>query len=153
MSAKTKIVVLHRKELICTAAFCLLGILLIILLALLFLPGRESDSDTTVTTLSQADIYVPGIYSTELVLGENSVNLEVVLDETGITSVQLTNLTEDIATMYPLLEPALETIRTQLYEGVAPSEVSYSSDTRYTSLVLLEAIENSLSKAEISSGK
>ncbi len=153
MSAKTKIVVLHRKELVYTGIFCLLGILLIVLLIVLFLPGSgdKKTSDTSVETLSQADLYKPGIYSAELVLGDSSVNLEVIVDAASVTSIRLTDLTEDVTTMYPLLEPTLETISSQLYEGISPDQVSYSSDTRYTSLVLLEAIEASLSKAEISS--
>ena len=41
MSAKTKIVVLHMKELIYTLIFAGLGILLIFLLLFMFLPGKE----------------------------------------------------------------------------------------------------------------
>ena len=40
MSAKTKIVVLHMKELIYTAIFVGLGILLVVLLLFMFLPKR-----------------------------------------------------------------------------------------------------------------
>ena len=43
MSAKTKIVVLHMKELIYTAVFAVLGILFIILLVMMFLPGKDKD--------------------------------------------------------------------------------------------------------------
>ena len=42
MSAKTKIVVLHMKELIYTGIFVALGILLIILLLIMFLPHNET---------------------------------------------------------------------------------------------------------------
>ena len=41
MSAKTKVVVLHMKELIYTLIFAGLGILLIFLLLFMFLPGKE----------------------------------------------------------------------------------------------------------------
>ena len=43
MSAKTKIVVLHMKELIYTAIFVGLGILLVVLLLFMFLPKKEKD--------------------------------------------------------------------------------------------------------------
>ena len=43
--SKTKIVVLHMKELIYTGIFAALGILFIALLIMMFLPGKK-DSDT-----------------------------------------------------------------------------------------------------------
>ena len=48
MSSKTKIVVLHLKELVYTAIFATLGILLIILLIFMFLPnGKDKDTKET----------------------------------------------------------------------------------------------------------
>ena len=41
MSSKTKIVVLHVKELIYTGIFAVLGILFIVLLIIMFLPKNE----------------------------------------------------------------------------------------------------------------
>ena len=41
MSSKTKIVVLHVKELIYTGIFAVLGILFIVLLIIMFLPKEE----------------------------------------------------------------------------------------------------------------
>lgn len=41
MSSKTKIVVLHMKEIIYTAVFVALGIILIILLTFMFFPKRK----------------------------------------------------------------------------------------------------------------
>ena len=46
MSAKTKIVVLHMKELIYTAIFIGLGILLIALLLFMFFPKKEKTDST-----------------------------------------------------------------------------------------------------------
>ena len=59
MSSKTKIVVLHMKEIIYTTVFVILGILLIILLAFMFSP--EKDKKT-----SNESIYNPGIYTSTL---------------------------------------------------------------------------------------
>ena len=56
MSAKTKIVVLHMKELIYTLIFAGLGILLIFLLLFMFLPGKEDGE--SVETMR----YVAGVY-------------------------------------------------------------------------------------------
>ena len=41
MSAKTKIVVLHMKELIYTGIFAVLGILFLVLLVMMFLPDKK----------------------------------------------------------------------------------------------------------------
>ena len=43
MSANTKIVVLRRKELLYTGIFAALGVLFVILLLMLLLPGKGAD--------------------------------------------------------------------------------------------------------------
>ena len=42
MSSRTKIIVLHMKEIIYTVVFALLAIVLILLLVFMFRPGRDS---------------------------------------------------------------------------------------------------------------
>lgn len=159
MSAKTKIVVLHMKELIYTAIFAALGILFIVLLVMMFLPDKKEDSgpDTAspdasapengATAASSDALYIPGVYTTELVLGNQSIDVEVIVDKNSITSIRMVNLNEAITTMYPLLEPTFESICSQVYELQTLEGVTYSSDSKYTSLVLLETIKSSLEKA------
>lgn len=157
MSAKTRIVVLHRKELIYTGIFAALGILLIILLAAIFLPGREKNGQSNTplggtsndTTVSAAAVYIPGIYTTELVLGGESVNVEVIVDQNRISSIQLLNLNESVTTMYPLLQPTFDSICEQVLQSQSLDPVTYSTENKYTSLVLLEAINRSLEKAAV----
>lgn len=148
MSAKTKIVVLHMKELIYTGLFCLLGILLIILLIIMFLPGRDkSSSGAADSAAAGTSVYIPGIYTTELVLGNQTIDVEVIVEEAAITSIRLVNLNDAVTTMYPLLEPTLDSLCSQIYDSQSLDAVSYTSDSKYTSLVLLEAIQSSLEKA------
>ncbi len=160
MSAKTKIVVLHMKELIYTGIFAGLGIIFIILLIVMFLPNKGETSAPNVsdetslegneaTTTSADPLYIPGIYTTELVLGGQSIDVEVIVDQTNISSIQMVNLSEAVTTMYPLLQPTFDSICTQVYETQSLEEISYSADSKYTSLVLLEAIQSSLDKASI----
>ncbi len=149
MSAKTKIVVLHMKELIYTAVFAALGILFVILLIMMFLPDKETqdkpaDDPQTVET---ASLYIPGIYTTELVLGSQSIDVEVIVDKDNITSIRMVNLNDAITTMYPLLQPTFDSICEQVYSQQSLENVTYAADSKYTSLVLLEAIQNSLNKA------
>ena len=149
MSAKTKIVVLHMKELIYTAIFAVLGILFVVLLVMMLLPGKgEKDPEPEESSsANSASLYIPGVYSTELVLGNQTIDVEVVVDKDSISSIRMVNLNDAVTTMYPLLEPAFESICKQVYELQTLEGVTYSTDSKYTSLVLLEAIRNSLEKA------
>ena len=147
MSAKTKIVVLHMKELIYTGIFAALGILFIVLLVMMFLPGKENAPESD-TPASSGSIYIPGIYTTELILGGQTVDVEVIVEEDMISSIRMVNLSEAVTTMYPLLEPTFDSICNQVYETQSLEEISYTADSKYTTLVLLEAIGNSLEKAK-----
>ncbi len=162
MTSKTKIVVLHLKELIRTGIFIGLGIIAILLLIFLFRPDEEptnsgtnssednsSLSSGTQNTISgQAQVsYIPGVYSTALVLGDHAVDVEVIVDRDNINSIRLVNLDEAVTTMYPLLEPTFESLTSQIYETQSLEGISYTDNSKYTSLVLLQAIEASLSKA------
>ncbi len=151
MSAKTKIVVLHMKELIYTGIFALLGILFIILLVMMFLPDgkEESTAPDEEVTATVGSVYIPGIYTTELILGAQTIDVEVIVDKNNITSIRMVNLNEAVATMYPLLEPTFDTICEQVYENQSLDQVTYTAESKYTSLVLLEAIQNSLNKATV----
>lgn len=156
MSAKTKIVVLHMKELIYTGIFAALGILFIVLLVVMFLPDKEKSSNSNPsqeettsedTAASSGSVYIPGVYTTELILGGQSVEVEVIVEKDTITSIRLVNLSESVTTMYPLLQPTIESISQQIYETQSLEQISFSSENKYTSLVLLEAIQRSLDKA------
>ena len=146
MSSKTKILVFHMKELIYTGIFVVLGILFIILLAIMFFPGKKENKDNSTET---ASIYVPGVYSTSMILGNHTIDVEVIVDTHNIQSVDLKNLDEAVTTMYPLIQPAFEDIVSQLEENGSLEGITYSDDNKYTSLVLIDAIRSSLDKATV----
>lgn len=115
--------------------------------------GRSSQfsaaEDASTGAVADADnTYIPGIYTTELILGSETANVEVIVNDHAITSVSLADPSETLTTMYPLLEPTMESLNDQLCEMQNPSQVTYSAETRYTSLVLLEAVKASLEKAK-----
>ncbi len=147
MSSKTKILVFHMKELIYTGIFIALGILFIILLTIMFSPKKEKMKDQPAETES---VYVPGVYSTTLMLGSHTVDVEVIVDETSIQSVSLKNLDEAATTMYPLIQPSFDDIAAQIVEKQSLENITYSEENKYTSMVLLDAIRSSLDKAVIS---
>lgn len=144
MSSKTKIIVLHLKELIYTGIFALLGILFIILLIIMFLPKDKKESTSVETP---AATYVPGIYTTSLVLNDNAVDVEVTVDEANINDIRIVNLDEAVTTMFPLLEPSFDDLASQIIKNQSLDNITYADDNKYTSMVLLNAIKTSLDKA------
>ena len=173
MSSKTKIVVLHMKELIYTGIFAALGILFIILLIIMFLPGKDDSgtspanqntestgetaplepeadgSNKTAAATASGTVYIPGVYTTELVLNDQAIDVEVIVDKDTISSIRLVNLSDAVTTMYPLLQPTFDSLCQQIYDTQSLDNITYSTESKYTSLVLLEAIKNSLGKAAV----
>ncbi|WFR58259.1 hypothetical protein QA584_04110 [Anaerocolumna sp. AGMB13025] len=142
--SKTKIVVIHLKEIIYTALFAGLGILLVVLLVIMFL-NKKDDSTATMTGTQ----YTPGVYNSTLVLNDTALNLEVVLDKDHINSVRIVNIDDTITTMFPLVEPSLNDIAEQLINGVDIDSIVISDDSKYTQTLLLDAIKATLAKATV----
>ena len=143
MSSRTKIVVLHLKELLYTGIFVVLGVLFIVLLVIMFLPDKEQET----SDIAQENAYIPGIYTTSIQLGGSTVDIEVVVDENHINSLRLNTLDEAVTTMYPLIEPSFDELAQQIETNQSLEGITYSDDNRYTSMLLLNAISQSLEKA------
>lgn len=99
MSSKTKIVVLHMKEIIYTVLFICLGILLVALLTFMFHPKNKE------TSSSKSTSYQPGIYTSQLTLGDKELEVEVTVDENHINSIRFSNL-DDTVTIHVSVDPA-----------------------------------------------
>lgn len=91
MSAKTKIIVLHMKEVIYTGIFLLLAVILAIVLFFMFGPGQKKSASADAKSL-----YKPGIYTSSIDLNENTFDLEVTVDSDRVTSIRLVNLSETL---------------------------------------------------------
>lgn len=143
MSAKTRIVVLHMREVIYTAIFAALAILLILLLVFMFRSGKKDSA------AQETMKYVSGVYTSSIVLNNQTMDLKVVVDDNRINAISLDNLDETAATMYPLMQPALDHISQQIYEKQSTENITYEETNQYTSVVLLNAIKNALSRAEV----
>ena len=87
-------------------------------------------------------------YTSSIDLNENTFDLEVTVDSDRVTSIRLVNLSESTAAMFPLMEPALESLASQIYTSQSLENIQYSEDQKYTSMILLNAIETALKKAE-----
>ena len=143
MSAKTRIWVFHMKELIYTAVFIVLGIFLLLLMIFMFSGSPEQEAAAEVPSR-----YTSGIYTASMILGGNSVEIAVTVDEDYISSIEFRQLDETVSAMYPLMEPSLESLSEQICASQSLENISYSEDSQYTSLMLLSAIQTALSKAE-----
>ena len=120
----TKIIVLRMKELIYTAIFAGVGIILLLLIVYLFVgKGRSEGKQDT---------------------AESTASLEVALDTDHIKSVKIVPLDESITTMYPLMEPAVKSVSNQLAAGVAPEEVELTKESKYTQQIIVDAVEEIL---------
>ena len=135
MSSKTKIVVLHMKEIVYTAIFAVLAIVLIIL--------RPKSQETS----AEAEKYVPGVYTSTVTLNNTALEVEVTVDESHINSIRFSNLDEAVTTMYPLIQPTIENIAEQVYEKQSLDNIEYSEEYPYTSQILTSAIDEALEKA------
>ena len=144
MSSRTKIIVLHMKEIIYTAIFAALGIVLILLLVIMFRPdkGQRQQTDRQ---------YTPGIYTSTLTLNNTNLEVEVSVDESRINSIRFSNLDETVAAMYPLVQPAIEDIAEQICETQSLEDISLPEDTPYTSQMILDAIKEAVNKAAVKS--
>lgn len=167
MSSKTKIVVLRMKEIIYTAIFLGLGILLITLGLIMFRPKKgaaetsgegtsyiagEDSSYVTVNDtsyVSAAASYIPGVYAASLTLGSQNVNLEVTVDSSQIKSIVCTPLNDSVETMYPLLAPAAESLASQIVATQSLENLTYPDGSHYTSQAIVACVERALGKAEI----
>ena len=152
--SKTKIVVFKLKELLLTAALVVFGIIILLLVVAMVsmetesTPGIGGSASTGDSTETSA-MYYPGVYTSTLELNDTTIHLELVCDSDHINSVRLINLDEAVETMYPLLNPALEDLELQLSMDVPVEELEFTEGSTYTQTLLVEAIEKTLSKAEI----
>lgn len=152
--SRTRIVILQLKEIVYTAIFVGLGILLLILLFFMFWPDKESDSASTsspAATSSSSAAYTPGVYNSELALGDTVINIQVALDTDHVKSVELVNLEDSVETMYPLIKPAVKEISKQLAQNVSPEEVVLSDDSPYTSQMILDKVSDIMKNAAVDS--
>ena len=129
MSSQTKIFVFKMREIIYTLIFAALAILLIVLLVFMFIPKKGTE------TAEETGTYIPDV--------------QVSVDADHINSVDFVNLNESIATMYPLMETVMSNIQTQVLQKQSIDGVTYENDTQYTSIVLLDAVEEALNKARV----
>lgn len=175
--ANTKLIVLKSKEILYTAVFIGLVVLMIIILKSMFKPSadrkndqadrkttkeiatvqpdedsateEEAAADTTDTGDMAGVHYKPGTYSATLSMGDGSLNVMVTCNEESVTSVSLSNMDDAVKTMYPLMEETIQDINTQLEYVNSIDYITCSSDNVYTTSVICNAIKEALTAAVV----
>lgn len=140
MSSKTKIVVLHMKEIIYTIIFAIFAILIIVLLySMFFSPTDTSDTPT----------YTPGIYSSEIMLNDTPLTIEVSVGNYKIESIRISNLDTSISALYPLLQPTIEELANQIILAQSTENLQISNTNANTASLLLSGIKEALKNAAV----
>ena len=142
MSTKTKILVLKMKEIIYTVIFVILAVILIILLVLIF-SGKSHKKSIE----KSKSTYYPGVYEASIILSSHPVDIEVVVDNEQIKSINMVNISDAVTTMYPLISSSLESVSKQVIENNSTDNIIFQDDNKYTSIVLVNAINKALQKA------
>ena len=127
------------KEVIYTGIFIGLALLLLILCFIMFRPAKKASSS--------ASLYIPGLYSASLTLGNEQVNVEVTVDSDQILDVSLVHLNEAVSTMYPLMQPSMEELAPQILNTQSTKNLTFPESSRYTCSALLKAVDTALLKA------
>ena len=142
MHSRTKIIVLHMKEIIYTALFILFLIFLAILLFFMF--GSRNAKEKSEETGS---LYTAGVYTSSISMDQTNLEVEVTVDSDHIKSIRFSNLDESIETMYPLLQSSMENLADQVVSSQSAENITLPEDSEYTSSLILSAIQNALEKA------
>ena len=129
----------------------LLAILLLVVFLIMFGSGKkDSAKKSTISSTGSTENarYIPGIYTSTISLGDQTFDVQVNVEQDRITSISLNNLSETTAAMYPLMEPALDSIASQIYVNQTTEGLIYGEDDRYTSELLVSAINQALEQAK-----
>lgn len=127
------------KEVIYTVVFAVLAVVLIVLLLLMFKKEEVSSSAK----------YQPGVYTSSIQMNDAVLDVEVVVDEQRINAIAFRNLSDEVATAYPLMQPCLDVISQQVYDRQSLEDIELSKEGEYTSEVLLQAVKNAVEKAKV----
>ncbi len=112
----------------------------------MFLPKDKKNTPNKKAVEETAE-YIPGVYTSTIQLGENTLDVQVTVDSHKIKSVNIEHLDDSIKTMYPLIEPSIASINHQLSEISSIDELTFEDESQYTNTILKQAIKNAIKKS------
>ena len=134
----TKFVVVKARELIKTAVFAVLGVIIIVGLITFFL--HMGDDENT-------GMYRDGTYYGKMETGGEVTEIAVEIKNGEIADVSLEETTEAVAVFYPLLETAVEEVGQAIVESQSLT-VEVEPEKAYSAQLVLDAVAECLKKAE-----
>ncbi len=181
MNSKTKIVVIHMKELVLGAVIFVAALIAAIALIMSLFQKNDStvpntditpkstntahmaaDSEknsidntslnhtntsvVTNTTTNSTVTYTPGVYTASVSLEGNPVDIQVTVDKHNINSIELVHISDAVTTMYPLIQTNFNEIANLVIQSGSTHNITFNSDNKYTSDMLLNAIQKALDK-------
>ena len=134
----TKFVVVKAKELIKTAVFAVLGVIILVGLITFFL--RMGDEENT-------GMYRDGTYYGEMELGGEITEIAVEIKNGEIADVSMEEPAEAVAVFYPLLETAAEEVG-QAVVATQSLTVEVEPENAHSAQLILDTIAECLQQAE-----
>lgn len=135
----TKFVVVKMRELLKTAVFAVLGVIILVGLITFFLRmGAGEDTGQ----------YKDGTYEAAVQLGTEQAMVSVEIQDGKIAQVQMQEMAESVAVMYPMVESTMDEIAAQVVQNQSATQVDVSSQQTYSAQVLLDAVAQCLAQAE-----
>ena len=140
---KSRFVVLRMKDIIRTGIFIVIGIVLLIALIWFIMPNRDTTQHEGVGAFGS---FVPGTYTSYIVLHNRPVTVSVTVDEDSILDISISELEEVVEVFYPLINPTMAHLSQQV---IRTQSTSYEASVErlHTSRILLEAIDMALEQA------
>ncbi|HOQ16061.1 MAG TPA: hypothetical protein PLL17_02485 [Defluviitaleaceae bacterium] len=135
--SSTKIIVLQLKEIIYTLLFAIIGFILLMVLIFYFIPGKKES----------AQLYESGVYTAPVSLDYAQFNVSVVVEDNQITSVELTDFDDNMALIYPLVEPTMAHLNREIVKKQS-LDVDSPEDASQTANILLDGIKKALSNPQ-----
>ncbi len=130
----SKIFVLKLRDIIKTAVFAILGIIIIVAIIGFFSGSFKS-------------AYKEGTYNSEIVLYGKPVTLSVTVGKNEIESIVLNPLNETQEVFYPTFNACIDDIAGQVVE-MQSTDIELNKDYEVTGGILLDAIDSALEQAK-----
>lgn len=133
---RTRFMVVKAKELIKTAVFAVLGVIILVGLIAFFLNMGKHDG-----------AYRDGTYYEEMQLGEETAEIAVTIAEGRIAEVSMEEATEAVAVFYPLLAEVTEMVGQAVIENQS-AEIAVESENPHSAQAILDTVAACLEQAE-----
>lgn len=153
MNSCTKIWVIPKKAVIAAAGIIIAAIIALMVFFISYSNEDVPVSDTGASVASDTSVspksYVPGVYTSSISLDNTPMSVKVTVDADNINSIDLIYTDEAVTTMYPMLGTCFNELAKEVCDKGSTKNINYDANNRYTAAVILNGIENALSKAYI----